>query len=351
MRVLADFHHQALYHSLYLLFEKRLGWELYRPIGKEWWEQGFWKVYDHPHTAEQFLGLHQGTEVPMDVHGQPLPETERKNLHYKVEDGVYYIQDLTYGTTHRALRLEKFKNMEFDILLSSIPQHINPFNQLIASYQKNAKHIFQIGNSWSHVPGVNNILASCSLNGLNINHNQHVVFYHQEFDLEVFKYVSPKFHNIVNSYVHYMKNPQHMIDTVSKLPGWTATTYGAGMQLQLQSADAVATALKNSAFTWHNKPEGDGFGHVIHSSYACGRPAVYWGSQYKGKAAGDLLEHGVTGIDAEQIPLSSLHLELQKYAQPDTHKKMCENAFNRFREVVDFDMEFERIKLFLEHLR
>ncbi len=277
MRVLADFHHQALFHSLHMLFEDRLGWELYRPIGEEWWHQGFWKVYNHPNTAKQFLGLHQGTDMPHDVHGEPLPEVERKNLHYTVEDGVYYIQDLTYGTTHRGIRLGKFRSMDFDIVISSIPQHVASFQRLISECQPGAKHIFQMGNSWRAPPGVPNILASTDpfdTGGAN------TMFYHQEFDLDVFKYEPPVFHNVVNSYVHYMKNPHLLHGLISGLPGWTATTYGAGMQLQLAGVQQVADAMRNSAFTWHYKPGGDGFGHVIYGTYACGRPAAAYKRHY-----------------------------------------------------------------------
>ena len=41
MKVLADYHHHDLWESLELLFA-RFGWTLYRPIGMEWFEQGYW---------------------------------------------------------------------------------------------------------------------------------------------------------------------------------------------------------------------------------------------------------------------------------------------------------------------
>ena len=348
MKVLADFHHQALFHSLHMLFEGRLGWELYRPIGEEWWQQGFWKVYNHPNTAKQFLGLHQATDMPHDVHGEPLPEVERKNLHYTVEDGVYYIKDLTYGTTHRGVRLEKFKEMDFDILISSIPQHIDPFNRLIQGFQPGAKHIFQVGNRWTSMPGVQNVMASTApfnVRGLN------AIFYHQEFNLETYKYVPPTFHNVVNSYVHYMKKPQLMQKVISSLPGWVATTYGAGMQLQLQGAQAVADTMRNSAFTWHFKPGGDGFGHVLYGTYACGRPSLVYGQHYRGCGANSLLVDGVTCIDTSIRTGAEIVQALELFSTPEKHAQMCQAAYDRFRQVVNFDAEFEQIKSFLENLR
>lgn len=348
IKVLADFHHQALFHSLHMLFEGRLGWELYRPIGKEWWKQGYWKVYNHPNTAEQFLGLYQGTNVPHDVHGKPLPEVERKNLHYKIEDGIYYIKDLMYGTTHRGVRLDKFKDMNFDILISSIPQHIQPFNTLIQDFQPGAKHIFQVGNRWTSVPGVQNIMASTApFNTRGMN----TVFYHQEFDLDVFRYTPPDFQNVVNSYIHYMKKPELMHRVVASLPGWVGTTYGAGMQLQLQGAQQVADAMRNSAFTWHYKPGGDGFGHGLFSSYACGRPAIIHLPYYRGCKAASLLQDGLTCIDISIRTQSEIIEALRRWSKLEIHAQMCQNVYDRFKLIVNFDEEAEELKAFLKNLR
>ena len=40
--VFADYHHSGLYRSFELLFEKRLGGTLFKPIGWDWWNQGYW---------------------------------------------------------------------------------------------------------------------------------------------------------------------------------------------------------------------------------------------------------------------------------------------------------------------
>lgn len=348
-KVLADFHHQGLYHSLYLLFEKRLGWELYRPIGPEWAHQGYWNVYNHPNTITQFLGLHQGTEMPKDVHGEPLPEVERKNLHYQVEDGIYYVKDVTHGTTHRAVRLEKFKEMDFDILITSMPQHIDSYKRLISLHQPKAKLIFQVGNRWNNKPGVENIMASTS--SVQPSPHLNMIQYHQEFDLDTFKYKLPEFHNIIYSYVHYMKDPHLLYNMAPKLPGWQINAYGAGMEQPLQGAESMAQAHRRSAFTWHYKPGGDGYGHVIHGSYACGRPALVWRKHYHGCLADNLFEDGVTCIDTSNKPVHETLSLLRRFSQPEEHNKMCQAAYDRFKQVVNFDAEFEEMKKFLERLK
>lgn len=349
MNVFVDHHHAALYHSFQLLFERRLGWKVYRQIGPEWYNAGYWKIYDHPHTVNQFLGLHQASETPKDVHGNSLTENERKNLRYIVEDGIYYIADPVHRMMHRAVTLEKFKSMKFDIIISSIPQHIAPFNELISKYQPNAKHIFQVGNCWGHQPGVKNILASTS--PFVVPADTNICFYHQEFDLDIFRYEDPTFHNVVHSYIHYMQKPELMDKYKARLLGWQFTKFGAGMDLPILEARGVADAIRRSAFTWHYKPEGDGYGHSIFSSYACGRPALIWGSQYKGKLAESLFVDGITCIDMEKGSLESNVNRLKYLSHPDRHLDMCVNASERFKKIVDFDAEFEKIKRFLSNLR
>jgi len=156
MKILIDFHHQSLFHSLVMLFEDRLGWEVYRPIGTDWYTEGFWMVYDHPATAAQYLGLHQGSQ------DFPTGITEFKNSEYSVVNDVYFVEDGSYNRVHRAVTLQAFKDMDFDVVLSSIPAHIPRFSKLIKEHQPKAKHVFQIGNAWGRQGGVSNILASTS---------------------------------------------------------------------------------------------------------------------------------------------------------------------------------------------
>ena len=40
--ILADFHHGDLFESHRLVFVDRFGWELCRPIGLEWFQEGYW---------------------------------------------------------------------------------------------------------------------------------------------------------------------------------------------------------------------------------------------------------------------------------------------------------------------
>lgn len=349
MKVLADLHHAELFYSLQLLFEKRLGWELYRPIGLDWYHQGYWKIFPHIDTANQYLGLNQAMEIPKDIHGNPLPESARVNQIYREEDGIFYVTDVTKGKINRGITLEKFKQTKFDILISSMPPHIQPFNQLIQRFQPQAKHIFQVGNAWGQQAGVKNILSSTTSFGVPPDIN--ICFYHQEFDLDWFRYEPPTVYNKVYSYVHWMKGKDQMNACAKQLPDWEFKSFGANMESSICKTKDIANQMINSAFTWHFKPEGDGYGHTLHNTFACGRPAIIWGSHYKGKAAAKLFEHGVTCIDVEKVELAYLPQFLKQVSEPEAHAKMCEAAYNRFKEVVNFDEEEIMIRKFLEKLQ
>ncbi len=353
VRLLADFHHEDLFASLQFLFEKRLGWELYRPMGLEWYEQGFWHIFPHIDTAKQFLGLDQSSNRPKDIRGNPLSDRECLNARYTEEDGVFYIANPTKdGNIQRGITLDRFRATKFDILISSIPQHIEPFNRLIVESQPHAKHIFQVGNAWGHLPGVQNILASTAPfpvpSGIN------TCFYHQEFDTSIFSWEPPTVIKRVNSYIHWMRD-KYFFDGISQMGGmkdWVFRSYGAGMEETIAETSKIAATMKASGFTYHYKPEGDGYGHILHNSFACGRPVIINTSHYQGKLGEGLLENGSTCIDLRRYAtVGTVSQALEFFGQPEEHEKMCENVRKKFNQIVNFDYEFEHIlKPFLERL-
>lgn len=340
MKVFADLHHADLFYSLQLLFEKRLGWELYRPIGLDWFHQGYWNVYPHIDTAKQFLTTDKA-----------FTKMQKLNSEYTLEDGIYYVTDITKEEVQKGITLDKFKDMDFDILISSMPQHIGPFNKLISRFQPKAKHIFQVGNVWGNISGVKNILASTA--PFSIPHGANVCFYHQEFDLDVFKYEPPDHtkQKSVFSYIHYMQNRGLFGQYAQHLPSFHFRSFGAGMEDTIMETSKIADKMKSSTFTWHYKPEGDGFGHVCFNTYAVGRPQLVWKSFYQGKLADHLMQDLVTCIDVSQRSLGDNLQLIRRHSKPEEHLKMCENAHNRFKEIVNYEHELEhKIKPFLEKL-
>src|ERR1035437_8416380 len=163
MLIFSDLHHNTLYHSLKMLFEDRLGGTLYRPIGKEWFEKGIWRMAEiylnSPVTIEQYLGI-------------------KGNL----EDGVYKVWDEEYDYFQNAITYDKFMDLPIDIVIASLPEHIQSFQVLCENHPNKPKLIYQVGNHWTIEEGkADNMLASAIIQ--NVPPEVNIVTYHQEFDL------------------------------------------------------------------------------------------------------------------------------------------------------------------------
>lgn len=339
MRVLADLHHGDLYYSLQLLFEKRLGWELYRPIGLDWFTSGVWKIGD-PYldpldTATQFLGTENKT----------WDQYKNLNGDFTVEDGIYNVYDPVHNVHQKAMTLEKFKETDIDIVISSYQPHDITFAKLIKDFKPKAKHIAQMGNIYQETD-IKNIM--CSTMPYETT-DKNIVFYHQEFDLDVFKYEKPTSHTIISSLVNILPKRDLFDLYKSILSEFTLKSYGASCEDgTLSSNKEIAELMQISAFGYHVKPQGDGYGHIIHNWFASGRPVITDGRDYEDKLAGELLIDGRTCIDISKTTFNSSINRIRYFSLPDNHQEMCDNAYKRFKDIVDFDEEFEDIKKFLE---
>lgn len=341
MRVLSDFHHGDLYRSLQMLFEKRLGWELYRPIGMDWFEEGFWKIAEpygnYIGTVRQFLDPNIGGEYDS---GKNL------NANYKLEDGIYRVWDPGNESHQRAITLKTFKEMDIDIVISSYGPHDDAYERLIREYKSKAKHVSQVGNIYQG-SSVKNVM--CSTAPFRTNPDQNIVFYHQEFDLNTFKYVHPGNSSDITSFVNCLPEKEVFDWYKGSLPEFRFRAFGAACpDGTIQSLKSIADIMSNSMFGWHLKPGGDGYGHCAHNWSACGRPVIIKGSQYRGKLAGRLFIHEKTCIDLERYSNQTNAVSaIRYYSEPARHLEMCENMYAKFKEVVDFDAEeIELIKFF-----
>lgn len=346
MNVLADFHHGDLFYSLQLLFEKRLGWNLYRPIGMEWLNEGFWRYSLQTDTAKQFLGLDQAY--------RPGDGTPPLNQIAKHEDGIYYVNDTVHNAVQKAITLPKFKEMKFDIVLSSVSQHDITFAQLISDFMPDAKHISHIGNIFQQRAGnVKNLLISTK--ECHVPDGANAVFYHQEFDLNVYKYMFRDITKEVKSFQNclpqmYPEDYQVYLRLKNLIPNWKFKSYGGSCDDGSLSTDRqIAHEMQGATFGFHCKKQGDGFGHVIHNWFAMGKPVITRGSDYAGKLAGDLLVDGVTCFDIEKHSIEEVSSILQNISNED-YKKLCENVYKKFQEVVNFEEEFKLIRTFLANL-
>lgn len=336
MKVLADFHHEELHESLRLLFCNRLKGEVYRPIGLEWFHEGFWKLHGtpnpHQETVDQYLKIYPGASS--DSLGNGLWKFKRLNF---------------WPYSHQlGIELEAAKAMDFDILIATIPEHFYAFTEFQKRYCPKAKVIFQSGNMWPIPEGVKNLLNSTAVP---IPEGVNGIHYHPEFSFKwIYPGTDPTPKSVVSlQHFHPEVSRQKFFNLERRLQGWRFTEYGAGNRNGSVSNPVDEGAVyEDNAFLWHVKPCGEGYGFIAHKALATGRPIVCNYNLLKDCTLGQCLELGKTCIDVD-LPEEDLARQLED-AQ-SSYPTWADTSRKKFLEVVNFDREFETIKLFLNRLQ
>ena len=351
MRVLADFHHSSLLRSLVMLFEDRLDMELYRPIGMEWFQEGYWKINDLEDTAKQFLDLDQAFK-PEDG-TPPLNHIGAGNA----AEGIFMVLDPGGISAHKAATLDYFKNNRFDYVIASIPAHVEPFKELIAKYQPHAKLIIQMGNNWNlnHYKNENILASIAPQEG---GYQCDIMFYHQEFDLTIFNATPVVPSKKIYSYLNIIENSgigwedYQGLKRLLDRQGYDLKAYGGQCPDGNKTGPLeLAKSMREAQFVFHVKPGGDGFGHIIHNAYAMGRPVITRPSHYRGQLAEQLLVPG-TFIDLDRYGPGEIKNIITRLTHSPEHlRDMGKRAAARFLEVVNYDIEAQDIKAWLESLQ
>lgn len=346
LMVFSDFHHSGLYESLILLFEKRLGGTLMRQIGMDWATNGYWAVYDHPSTQKQYL---LDGYIPKDG-------TPPLNGLSRIENSIHIIKNEAHHSEHKAITLEQFKEMKFDIVIASLPQHIKPFQELVKLYQPQAKFIFQMGNMFTEIIGnlhdIPNLLSSTIDIPVPVGCN--AVFYHQEFDLSVFHPINTPVKKSIISFINLLPKTNWgsiYYQMKQELPDYDFKSYGILCDDgTITGVDNISNIMNNSMWGWHCKWGGDGYGHILYNWYACGKPVIIKKSDYADKLGGELLEDEVTCIDLDRRTNYESYELVRRYSQRVPYQYLSQQAYQRFKEKVDFEAEEKKIRIFLEKL-
>ncbi len=343
MKVLLDFHHHDLWESMELLCA-RLGWTLYRPIGMEWYDEGYWNLERAWHgdaVARQYL-----TPWGDDIDGRRL--------------------DKSHGRWQNLLTLEQARDLRPDIVIASVAHNHEGF----ARFAREVHAVFglQLGNvRFSEIDMREDRwdlasfgLVSAVLPGpVRVPH----VTYHQEFSLADFRHEPPPQGErlVVSSFVNCFP------ENVDAYAGFRAIAgshpehdwrvYGAYGQVpqdeyacgNIDRCASVGDAMRASDIAWHTKQWSDGYGHVIHDWFAVGRPVIGHEWYYRSQLAGPLWQEGVTSFDITDKSVDEVAgIIADLRADPERHLRMSEAAAARFREVVDFDQEEQAIRRMFE---
>lgn len=369
-RVFTDFHHSSLLYSFILLFEKRFNGVVLRPIGLEWYEQGYWKINNQRDTAEQFLGFQSvpkdGTVPLNDIDSVTAKQTGETYAGIpgvpSLDEIIYYCDDFRNGEKNKAIRLHTFFQIPIDIIIASIPEHIQPFRELCDKHKDHPKLIYQVGNHWNVDPSKSQLLDGVMASA-EITPPSGIPFvkYHQEFDRVIFSPVvltpygesidwtpEKNIYSFVNVFEQWPEYWQHFQMVEQAMPQWTFKAFGGQCRDgNMTGSKELADKMRESRFIWHTKKWGDGYGHILHNAFSVGRPVIIKREDYCGKLGDRLLMDGQTAIFIDGLSLQGIVEKIEYYSQPEEYKKMCEAVERRFLEVVDFDRDQMYIEKFL----
>jgi len=343
MKVFTDFHHGDLYFSLHRLFETRLGWELYRPIGLDWFQKGFWKIAE-PYgnaldTVHQYLDINQkGWHAYKNLNGQ----------HY-VQDDIYFAWDPGHQFYHKAITFEHFCDMSFDIILSTYQPHDQPFLLLRDQYQPQAKLMAQLGNVGQRT-SIKYVIHSVPFPPTSV---QDVIYYHQEIDPDQYFYVPPDSQTKnVFSMVNCLPRATIFNTYKSLLSEVDMRAYGASCpQGPLSGSQGVAKYMQLANLGWHIKPL-DGFGHTAMGWFASGRPVITQMSDVFvfGGEAPKLFIPGVTCLNLEAASIAENCRLIRRMLEPEENLHWSQKVLAQFDKVINYDVEAEQIKQLLERM-
>jgi glycosyltransferase involved in cell wall biosynthesis len=357
LNVLADYvGHSDLYYSLHLLFEKRLGYQLYFPEGPEWQTRGFVEFPSPPVTVGKI-------DTANDVKLNPYVECWKD----EVVDGVHcYHRKMEPDRGHwiqRAITFDKFMHMDFDVVLTTYFGHEKTFHTLVEKHKPSALFIRQIGNMHERPLGfAKNILLGSYHPSVHtdvvLREISHVKYMPEQY--EGYTHTPPANHTLVKSFAphlqSYTKDFEAWNTWKNTLTDFTFKLYGDGDTDEYPYGFVphllYPQALRDTGFVWYTKGHGGG-GFTVRQALASGRPVIIRKHYVASNNVLEerLFEHGVNCIDLDAVGFEDAARLLKEWSQPDRHVKVCQATAEKFGRDINFKQEASQVRAWIESLR
>lgn len=327
LNILIDYHHFHKYLGLHQLFEERLGYKLYYMRGTDWAERGYWAYSEKPHVIQSLLE---------DTFKLTLDKEEKFN-----------------GRAARLCNLPKI-----DVIAPTVPCNIEPLRRFVKDQGISPKELFISGNNFPActLVGIKNLLTAATAP---LQQNDcHKCFFHQQFDLALFK---PNFECKSKSVL----NLQHYIDKAElelllrlekAMPDWEFKIHGCGNRDGGKGnfPEEAAELIRNFGFLFHVKRVDEGYGFNAHYALACGKPLIigsssmfdYWTKTIPNTLSSKFTEN--TTIDVDKLSFDGIIDKLERMESMYEHHSNW--TYEKFKEMVNFDKETEEVRLFMETL-
>lgn len=330
MNVFIDYiGHADLYYSMHLLFEKRLGMNLYCPIQE-----------DQVWSDKKFL-------TPLVPNSTTISK----------ENGVTTYKIFTHDYEMKAITFDKFLELNIDIIVITSRPNEFPLIDIAKAYKPKAKLAHHIANIREVPDGCRNIMLSTkTVMPKGINWIRYTPEHHEKYkpsNITVEKSIK-SFFNYMRSYPVEM---QRWNEAKLALPDFDFKMHGGAPPWDSEhgsiSQDVLHITMQEAQFIWHTKPAG-GCGYTARQALACGKPLIVDLRYSKNYAtlADDYLIDGVNciNLDPSVRPLSHSFKMIKEWSEPDTYNKKVEDVKKCFNQKINFENEAEAIKKWLESL-
>ncbi len=332
--VLIDRHHGGLFRSLQLLGD-RLSWDVYTPVGMDWWTEEIWNfgrsTYPDDRLAQQYLVEGQGAWLGS----------------IRASEDVVWVKDAEFPDRWiHGITLADARKQNWTFVMATVQDNQLGFWKF--AKEVGATYLLQVGNTGQGIEWSFDPLALVSSEMPIVGKG---VLYHQE--MEPIEYVPPKDHRSAASFVNSMPYMD-----ASGSGCWTLLQRAQEtLPIKVYGGDCpdgvvrpyskLVETARSVGWGWHDKAQGDGFGHVIHTWAAVGRPIIGHASHYAGKMASVFWDDLITCIDLDRHSLEEA-VEIVQGLSDAEHVAMCEAIRGRFEANVDYDAEAEQIRAFLD---
>jgi hypothetical protein len=232
--------------------------------------------------------------------------------------------------------------MEWAYVIASAQDNQNGYAMF--AREVGAKYVVQVGNTGQEVDWGLEPIALVSSEAVIRGKG---IVYHQEMD--PIDFTPPTEIRTAASYVNCMNSmgdPCWSNILNARGMGLQVDVYGIDGQEVIKPFSKLVQMMGAVGWGWHDKRQGDGFGHVIHSWAAVGRPLIGHASHYRARMAEPLWIDGETCIDLDRHSVPEA-VEMVATMAPERHRAMCEAIRAKFDELVDYEAEAEAIRALL----
>jgi hypothetical protein len=233
--------------------------------------------------------------------------------------------------------LAEAQAMDWAYVIATVPDNQAGFAKFAREH--GAQYVVQVGNTRQEVDWSRDPLALVSSEVPILGRG---VLMHQE--MEPVPYSSPTERHTAASFVNCMTSMGQCWDVLSgaaqEVP---IRIYGIdGPAGVIKPYSALVARMSEVGWGWHDKEQGDGFGHVIHSWAAVGRPLVGHASHYRGRLAEHFWRDGETCIDLDRHSVRDA-AEIIRTITAEDHERMCRAIRAEF-DTIDYAAEAETIR-------